>query len=131
MISVLFEDIYWQQYNRWGLMNRLYFLSGPLSVSEKARECTHSAFCQVLNMEVDLSWYEQPSRRSHLDQSILCRLFKTGNKLQDQWLDILHLLEWFIVVDPPNHHLHTHTPCCISNIGGGFFTVRTYCIKAK
>lgn len=36
--------------------------------------------CQVLNVEVDLSWYEQPSRRSHLDQSMFCRVLKTANK---------------------------------------------------
>lgn len=36
--------------------------------------------CQVLNKEVDLSWYEQPFRRSHLDQWMFCRIFKTANK---------------------------------------------------
>lgn len=51
---------------------------------------THSVFCQVLNMEVDLSWYEQPSRRSLLDQSMFCRVLKTANKCGAITLDQLH-----------------------------------------
>ena len=53
------------------------FYLDPFLIGVSQRMCsTHSVFYQVLNMEVDLSWYEQPSRRSHLDQSMFCTLFK-------------------------------------------------------
>lgn len=41
---------------------------------------THGAFSQVLNMEVELSWYEQPSRRSHLEKSVFSRPLRNANK---------------------------------------------------
>lgn len=41
---------------------------------------THGAFSQVLNMEVELSWYEQPSRRSRLEKSTFSRPLRNANK---------------------------------------------------
>lgn len=41
---------------------------------------THGAFSQVLNMEVELSWYEQPSRGSRLEKSPFSRPLRNANK---------------------------------------------------
>lgn len=59
----------------------VFYLDQFLFGESQRLHSTHSVFCQVLNMEVDLSWYEQPSRRSHLDQSMFCRILN----VQQMW----------------------------------------------
>lgn len=78
------------------------FIFGPVTVYRKPKmHSTHGIVCQVLNMEVDLSWYEQPSRRSHLDQSMFFSVFKMANKCEVILLDQL-------VAFPPQHPYYVH-----------------------
>lgn len=60
----------------------VFYLDQFLFVESQRMHSTHNVVCQVLNMEVDLSWYEQPSRGSHLDQSIFCRVSKMAKEYE-------------------------------------------------